>query len=103
MYIFSFNINKKENNSKNIRVLTEQPIILINDSPNLIIEEIRNLIKYNFYNISKKNLIPLIDLRIGLTTIYTDENKFIKTHKFSINLENVRETINIIKTINDNN
>ena len=95
MYIFSFNINQQDNN--NVRVLTEFPTLLTNESLSLIIEEIRSIIKYNFENLSIANSIPIIDFRLGVSAVYIKDD-FITTHSFSLNFENIRESIDLIKS-----
>ena len=97
MYIISFNINQID--FQETRVLTEFPTLLINENLAEIIFQVRTIISDHFLNISKSYNIPLIDLKLGLSIIYT-KDVFITMHSCSINLMNVRETIEIIKKIN---
>ena len=96
MYIFSFNINQKIN-SETI-VLTEYPTILTNENLKDIIFQIRTIVKEHFLNISTSYGIPLKDLKLGISSIYRN-NDFISMHSFTINLLNIRETKEIIKNI----
>ena len=97
MYIFTFNINQNDNG--NIRVLTEFPTVLTNDSLSLIIEEIRNIVKFNFGTLSNTNAIPIIDFRLGVSSVYVGDNGFLSMHSFSVNIENIRERKEIIKNL----
>ena len=99
MYIFSFNINKKIGNETT--VLTEIPTILTNDNLNEIIFQIRTLILSHFSNISLNYKIPLSNMILGISVVYK-ENETIFLHKFNINLSNIRETKEILKTIKEN-
>ena len=99
MYIFTFNINQNDNG--NTRVLTEFPTILTNETLSLIIEEIRNLVKNNFETLSKTNAIPIIDFKLGISSVYIGDNGFLTMHSFSVNLEKIRETKELIKKINN--
>jgi len=100
MYIISFNINQKDGNE--IRVLTEFPTLLINENLSELIYQIRTIIKEHFLNISKSYNIPLVDMKLGVSIIYT-KNDFITMHSCSLNLMNIRETIELIKKINQPN
>jgi len=97
MYIFSFNINQKV--GAETSVLTEFPTILTNENLNEIIFQLRSIIKEHFENISKSYSIPISDLKLGISSIYKN-NDFISMHSFTINLINVKETKEIIKNIN---
>ena len=97
MYILSFNINQKDGGE--IRVLTEFPTLLINENFNEVIYNLRLIIKEHIPNISNSYQIPIVDIRLGVSILYTKDD-FITMHSCSINLMNVRETIEIIKKIN---
>ena len=97
MYIFSFNII--QNNNSDTVVLTEFPTILTNENLDEIIFQIRMIIKEHFLSISTSYSIPLKDLKLGVSSIYRN-NDFVSMHSFTINLLNIRETKEIIKDIN---
>ena len=99
MYIISFNINQKD--GKEIRVLTEYPTLIINEQLSEIIFQIRTIIKEHFINISNSYKIPLIDMKLGLSILYTKDG-FMIMDSCSINLINVRETMEIIKDLSTN-
>ena len=98
MYIFTFNINQKDD--KNTNILTKYPTVLINDSLRNITQQIRRIIKHNFVNLSKTHKIPIIDFQLGVSTIYKKDD-FISLHKFDIDIMNIRETQEIIKNLNE--
>ena len=95
MYIFSINIIQL---SESV-VINEFPILLLNDSASQIIIEIRRMIKDDLLVIAENHNIPLVDIKLAISTIYVDDN--ILMHNFNINLIEVRETIEIIKNINN--
>ena len=96
MYILSFNINQKDGND--INVLTEFPTLLINEKSGDIIYNLRTIIKEHIPNISASYEIPIISIRFGISILYIKDD-FITMHSYSINLMNVRETIEIIKKL----
>ena len=98
MYIFTFNINYKKQGETHI--LTEFPTILTNKSLSLITYEIRNIVKNHFPLLSQTHKIPIIDFRLGVSTIYV-VNGFLTMHSFTINIKNLREMKDIIKKINE--
>ena len=98
MYVLSFNINQKDGSE--IRVLTEFPTLLINENFNEVIYNLRTIIKEHIPNISASYEIPIVDIKLGMSILYTKED-FITMHSCSINLMNIRETIEIIKKLSN--
>jgi len=94
MYIFAFNINHHTNDETII--LTENPTILTNESFGDIIYTIRQIIKTKFKNIAETYNVPLTELRLGVSTIYREDD-FITMHSFTIDFRNIREVKHLIK------
>jgi len=93
MYIISFIFINSENN----QLLTKTPLVLYNTSLSNIILELRNIIGGGtLFNICNRMNIPIINLEIGLSTIYKSTN-ITNLHYFNIKLEDIRETKKIIK------
>lgn len=90
MYIFSFNI------INNDIIISDFPITLFNENLNNITSEIRRMIKNELLIFSKENRIPLVNIILGINILYIGDN--ILEHTIKIPLENIRETIEIIKT-----